>query len=269
MARFLLRLSYHGGPFRGFAANNDVRTVAGELDSALTQILQHRVVITCAGRTDAGVHALDQAVTFDTPNVISPNSLRASINGLCKPHIIVHAAARVDDRFDARHSCTGRSYLYRVLNRRIADPFRDELTWRVHGQLDLDAMHTAGAVLIGRHDFSSFCRAQYVVRPEGRMLKPRVRDLRSIHWDRVGDEVQLSIEASSFCQQMVRSIVGLSVDVGLGRIATTDVAGLLAAQDRRVIPRVAPPQGLFLRRVDYPGDTTMVDSVGFDDLDDG
>ncbi|MEM7096346.1 MAG: tRNA pseudouridine(38-40) synthase TruA [Actinomycetota bacterium] len=250
--RYLLRLSYHGGPFRGFAPNEGVPTVGGALCVALETIVRHPVSITCAGRTDAGVHATDQAVHFDTDVEVDPDGLRGSLNGLCKPHIAVRSIEQVADDFDARFSCTGRTYRYRLLNRRVPDPFRHEVTWRVDGELDIQAMNAAGAALVGTHDFSSFCRKQFADVDGAEVEKTRVRDLRRVAWTRAADEeVHLMISASSFCQQMVRSITGLCVDVGLGRVSVEGVPGILAAQDRTRVPRVAPPQGLFLERVDY------------------
>jgi len=252
MARYLLRLSYHGAPFRGFAPNDGVPTVGGTLRAALETVVQHVVPITCAGRTDAGVHALDQAVHFDTEQSVDGDALRGSLNGLCKPHIVVHSVEPVDDDFDARFSCTGRTYRYRVLNRRIPDPFRREYTWRVIGTLDIEAMNAAGQHLLGTHDFSSFCKRQFDTTQPEPVEKHRTRSLRSVAWTRAADdEVHLTIEASSFCQQMVRSITGLTVDVGLGRISVGDVVDVLEARDRLRVPRVAPPEGLFLFHVAY------------------
>lgn len=253
MGRYLLRLSYHGAPFHGFAPNDGVPTVAGALSEALATFLRHDVAITCAGRTDAGVHALDQVVHFDTDRDFEPSDLQRALNGLCKPHIVVSEVAAVDDDFDARFGCTGRTYRYRILNRFLTDPFRREVTWRVPGPLDVGAMNDAGAHLLGTHDFSSFCRRQIVNVASGQVEKSRTRDLRVVDWTReADDEVHLTISASAFCQQMVRSITGLCVDVGLGRQRAAAVPQVLAAKDRTAVPRVAPPHGLFLIKVTYP-----------------
>lgn len=252
MGRYAIRLSYHGGPFRGFAANEGVVTVGGTLRGALETYLQHEVPIVCAGRTDAGVHASEQVVHFDSEVDFDCDKIRGSLNQLCKPHIVVADVVPVDGEFDARFSATGRTYRYRILNRRVPDPFRHEFTWRVVGALNLEAMNAAGAQLVGTHDFSSFCRRQFVDVGEETIEKTRTRTLRSVEWSAApDDEVHLVISASSFCQQMVRSITGLCVDVGLGKAEIGDVAAILAAHDRTMVPRVAPPQGLFLERVDY------------------
>lgn len=247
-----MRLSYDGGPFRGFAENEGVTTVGGTLRAALEQVLQHDVPIVCAGRTDAGVHALDQVVSFDAYKPVDCEALRTSLNSMCKPHIVVNDVANVPDDFDARFSCTGRSYRYRILNRRLPDPFRKDYTWRVSLPLDVSLMQQAGQHLLGTHDFSSFCRRQFGTDGDETFEKPRTRTLRSVDWTvYAGDEIHLVISASAFCQQMVRSITGLSVEVGLGEIAVDEVPAILAARDRNRISRVAPPQGLFLLEATY------------------
>ncbi len=252
MARYRLQLSYDGRPFRGFAPNEGVPTVGGSLRDALEKVLQHSVPIVCAGRTDAGVHALVQVVSFDTDKPIILEALRTSLNSLCRPHIVVSDVQLVADDFDARFSCKGRSYRYRILNRRLPDPFRKDYTWRVSLPLDVDEMQAAGQLLLGTHDFSSFCRRQFDVFGDQRVEKPRTRTLRSVGWTRQpDDEIQLVIAASSFCQQMVRSITGMCVDVGLGVLAVSDVPSILEAKDRKAVQRVAPPHGLFLLQVTY------------------
>lgn len=252
MARYRLRLSYDGGPFHGFAPNPGVSTVGGVLRGALEQVLQHDVPIVCAGRTDAGVHALDQVVSFDTDREVVPEALRTSLNGLCKPHIVVSQVEPAADDFSARFSCTSRTYRYRLLNRRLPDPFRNDYTWRVSVPLDIDLMQQAATALLGHHDFSSFCRRQFDTSGDEPVEKPRTRELQAADWSRqADDELHLIIRATSFCQQMVRSITGLCVDVGLGSIAVADVPAILAAKDRTAVPRVAPPQGLYLLSLTY------------------
>ena len=122
MARYVIRLSYHGGPFRGFAANEGVPTVAALLRGALETSLQHDVPIVCAGRTDAGVHALDQVVHFDTDRAVDCDKLRGSLNSQCRPDVVVSEVVPASDDFDARFSATGRTYRYRILNQRLSDP---------------------------------------------------------------------------------------------------------------------------------------------------
>jgi len=244
--RYRMRLSYDGGPFRGFAINEGVPTVGGALRTALEQILQHDVPIVCAGRTDAGVHALDQVVSFDTDKPVDAEALRTSLNQMCRP-----------DDFSARFSCVRRAYRYRILNQRLPDPFRKDHTWRMSVPLDIDLMQQAGQHLLGSHDFSSFCRLQVDTSGEEPVERPRRRRIETLEWSPEADnEIHLNISANSFCQQMVRSITGLCVEIGLGPdardgLVPADVPAIVQAKDRNRVPRIAPPQGLYLLAVSY------------------
>ena len=249
-------VAYDGAPFHGFAINRDVRSVAGELTDALSLVLRTPVVLSCAGRTDKGVHAHGQVVSFDAPiDGVDLDAVVGSINQMCRPHIAMRDLRVADPGFDARFSATARIYRYRILNRDVPDPFRGATHWHVRPHLDLAAMRVAAVPLLGTHDFTSFCRKQFNADGQPKTLMRRV--LRA-EWRRVGpDGLELEIEASAFCQQMVRSIVGVLVDVGLGHRRASEVAGLLAARDRSQGARVAPPHGLMLwhvRFADEPDD---------------
>lgn len=246
MPRYALRVAYDGTGFRGFAPNLGVRTVAGELRSALGRILGAPPSLTCAGRTDAGVHASGQTVTFDADRTLDPYRLRMSLNGLCGPEIAVSLVTEVEATFDARFSCEGRIYRYTVLTGPVPDPLRRDRVWHVPYELDIETMRAASVQLLGTHDFSSFCRRKIITTREGEVEATRVRTLRRIDWSVDGVEMMMEIEASSFCQQMVRSITGLLVTVGRGALTVDDVVPILTARDRNEVPHVAPPQGLCL-----------------------
>ena len=252
LARMRLVVAYDGARFRGFAPNPGVKTVGGALTAALAKILRHAVVITCAGRTDAGVHAWGQVVTFDTSVArADPAGLQRSLNRLLGPEIVVREAAIAPGGFDARRSATGRRYRYTVLNRAVPDPFLARTAWHVGPPLDLAVMQLACDPLIGEHDFTSFCR-QPRPAPDGRESS-MVRTVRQARWSDLGDGVlRFDIESSSFCQQMVRSIVGTIVDMGLGKRRPGEMVAILRARDRSAAGRVAPPHGLCLWEVVYP-----------------
>jgi len=247
--RLRIDLAYDGSTFRGFAENRGVETVAGNLRAVLERVLRHPVRLTCAGRTDAGVHARDQVVTFDTTADPDPDRLRDSLNGMLGPRIAVAGVRVVPADFDARFSATGRTYRYTVLNRDFPDPFRSTTSWWVSDELDREAMAAACLPLLGEHDFRSFCR-----QPRNDPGATLVRKVFSAGWiEDPGDPSVLvfEISARAFCHQMVRSIVGTVVDVGRGRLAPDDVARILEARDRANLPQLAPPQGLVLWQVDY------------------
>ena len=255
--RFLV--AYDGTGFSGFAPNPGVKTVGGTLRASLERILRHQVPITCAGRTDAGVHAWGQVVTFDTSadGLDLPRLVR-SVNLMCAPSIVVREAAVVDEGFDARRSATARRYRYTVLNTPMANPLLLNRVWHVPDALDLNALRLGCDPLLGTHDFSSFCRIPKSPRraPEvpARDIEPpsMVREVRDARWHDLGDGLlRFDIEASSFCQQMVRAIVGTLVDMGLGKRTAGEMRGILEARTRSAASGVAPPHGLVLWEVCY------------------
>ena len=240
--RMRMTVAYDGSGFYGFAHNVGVPTVAGALSDALARVLGHRVDLACAGRTDRGVHARGQVVSFDADaRRADPLRLARSVNRMCGPAISVSSAGATLPDFDARRSCTGRVYRYRVLNAPVPDPLRAGFCWHVRHRIDLDAMRRAADCLVGEHDFSSFCRRN-PSRPEQSM----VRTVRRAVWWTEQDTAVFEIEARSFCHQMVRSLVALLVAVGTGRRRVEDVEAVLAARDRGAAPSPAPPQGLVL-----------------------
>lgn len=257
MTRVALWVAYDGTEFRGFAPNLGVPTVTAVLEEGLRTVLRSTPSLTCAGRTDAGVHGRWQVVTFDVADEVGLDlhGLERSLNGLCRPAVSVWHTAIVPETFDARFSAKSRTYRYTILNQRVPDPLRRHQAWHVWDVLDLERMNEAVALIIGTRDFSSFCRRKFVKTPAGDEVEaPRVRTLLRAEWTRsVSDpaELTLEIEATSFCQQMVRSIVGTCVDVGRNRLEVADMTRILAAQDRLAAGTVAPPQGLVLWHVAF------------------
>lgn len=252
--RVRLLVAYDGSGFHGFWPNEGVATVGGTLIEAVEQVLGRSVEMTCAGRTDTGVHAWGQVVTFDAPaDGLDLARLQSSVNKRCGPAVVIREAAEVDPDFDARGSATGRTYRYTVLNRPFPDPFLHATTWHVAQDLDLRAMGLACDPFIGSHDFSSFCRRPKVAAGQDPVsLTRRVDDAR---WVELEDGLlRFEITANAFCHQMVRSVVGLLVDVGRGRTRAGDVLGIIRAGDRQAAPSPAPPQGLCLWSVSYGGE---------------
>jgi len=241
-----LTVAYHGGGFRGMAAQPGQRTVAGVLGDAIGKVVRGPVVLEVAGRTDAGVHAWGQVVAFDAPagGPVDPDDLARRVNRQLAPEVVVRTASIADAGFDPRRSATGRRYRYTVLNRPLADPWLADTAWWVPAPLDVRAMQAGCDPLLGEHDFSSFCRKQGDA--------SLVREVREAEWLDLGEGVlRFDIEASSFCQQMVRALVGTLVDTGLGKRTAADVARALRARDRAAAGQVAPPHGLCLWEVTY------------------
>jgi tRNA pseudouridine38-40 synthase len=267
-----LLVAYDGTDFRGFAESPRVATVMGTLRATLEQILQTELDLSAAGRTDAGVHGWGQVVTGHFPATSDLTRLQRSVNRMCAPSIAIRSAQWVDDGFDARFSATSRAYRYDVWNDPQPNPLVARTSWHIAEPLDLDVMNRGAAHLVGQHDFASFCRRPKV--PEGQPEKSLVRVLQHAEWHPVAPDdpparvspasgtpapgtpaslLRFEIAASSFCHQMVRSIVGTLVDVGRGRRRPESIPATLAALDRSAAGPVAPPHGLVLWHVGYDG----------------
>jgi len=241
-----MTVAYDGRGFHGFAVQDAVKTVGGTLAKAIGKVLGHRVELTCAGRTDRGVHAWGQVVSFDAEEFgLDLAALQRSLNRMLGPAVVVRAAEKAPSDFDARFSAKARRYRYTVLNRPVPDPFLAGFSWHVERPLDCRALALSCDPIIGEHDFSSFCR---LPNDEASLVR-RVHDAR---WVDVGDGVlRFEIEAAAFCHQMVRSLVGTMVDIGRGRKRAGELAGILRATDRSAAGQPAPPHGLCLWEVLY------------------
>ncbi len=265
--RWRLRVAYDGSAFHGFAAQAGQRTVGGVLGEALGRVIRAPVSLTCAGRTDSGVHATDQVVHFDIPAGaaagLDPAAVLKSCNSQLAPSVAVLEAGPVGADFDARRSATARRYRYLVVNAPVADPLLAGLAWHVADPLDLRSMAATADALLGEHDFRAFCRRVPGTSAEEPILR-RVTDTRwtEVSADRapgptpalvpaVGRLLAFEIEANAFCHQMVRSLVGTLVDVGRGRKRASDMVWVLRSADRRQASQPAPPHGLTLVAVSY------------------
>ena len=247
-------MAYHGARFRGFAPNQGVRTVMGDLTGAIERVVRQPVDLSMSGRTDAGVHGWGQVVSGDLPADIDLDGLTRRVNKMCGPDIAVRSLEWAEPDFDARFSATWRQYRYHVWNDPAPNPLLGEIAWHVARPLALDAMRAAAHDLLGEHDFTSFCRQPKV--DDDHPVPSMIRIVHQADWSRIDDSPMLRFEvrASAFCHQMVRSIVGTTVDVGLGRLPRTCIPGILKALDRSRAGRVARPEGLVLWAVGYDGE---------------
>jgi tRNA pseudouridine38-40 synthase len=249
--RVRMTVAYIGTGYHGFAAQKSgVTTVAGTLGEAIRKVLGVPVEITCAGRTDAGVHAWGQVVSFDAPADADLLALQRSLNKMLGPSIVVRSCEPGPDGFDARRWAVGRSYRYTVVNRPVPDPFLAPMAWHIEEPLDVRAMQLACDPLIGEHDFTSFCKKP----PSSTIGAPpsMVRRVRDARWTELGEDVlRFEIEASAFCHQMVRSVVGTMIAVGRGKKKAGDMAWIIRSQDRSLAASPAPAHGLVLWSVTY------------------
>jgi tRNA pseudouridine38-40 synthase len=241
-----LDLAYDGTGFRGWAAQRDpaVRTVEGTLSALLERTLGERVRLAVAGRTDAGVHARGQVASFVTSSSRRPEQIQAFLNGELAPEVVVSRAAIVPDGFHARFSATAREDRDVIRTGEVADPFTGRFEWHRPGDLHAPSMRAAARLLVGEHDFTSFCRHPVVG-------KPTVRRLERVTVTRDGEWVVLGFRANAFLHQMVRSLVGTLVRVGEGKLRPDVIAEILAARDHAAAGQLAPARGLTLQRVVY------------------
>jgi tRNA pseudouridine38-40 synthase len=252
----VMTVAYDGAGLHGFARQDGLQTVQGRLEEALQTVL-HRVVTTVgAGRTDAGVHALGQVVSFESaPEDPDPQALLRSVGALAGRGIVVTAVRQAARGFSARHSAVAREYRYRIVPGPVAPVFLRDVSWWRKGTLDLPAMRAGAACLLGEHDFRSFCVA---VSAEG---KRTVRDIELIAIEpevELGEHcVVIRVVGRSFLHSMVRIVAGSLVEVGLGRRPPAWIGEALAARDRAAAGPTAPAQGLTLWHVAYPDELCL------------
>lgn len=245
MPRYKLTLEYDGGPFAGWQRQDDVPTVQGVLEAAAEAINGAPVTAHAAGRTDAGVHALGQVAHVDLEKDFPTHTVRDALNQHMRPHpVAVLEAERVGEDFHARFSAKKRHYLYRLVDRRPPLTLDKGHVWRVPYRLDAEAMHQAAQVLVGQHDFTTFRDSQC-------QADSPVKTLEAISVSRVGAEIHLTCRAISFLHRQVRSMTGSLVEVGSGKWSARDLRAVLDAADRQRCGPVAPPDGLYLTKVDY------------------
>lgn len=239
-----LTLAYDGTEFRGWARQRGQRTVQGVLEDALQRFLRDVPKLSAAGRTDAGVHARGQVVSFEWAGELDVVRLQRALNSMLAPEVVVTDARFAPGGFDARRSATAREYRYRIDIGPVPDPFTARYVWHRPGELAISRMRAAARHLVGEYDFASFCRAP----KDG---SSTVRRLERLAVSRSGDRVEVTARANGFLHQMVRALVGTLVAVGEGRIDPEEVPAILAAKDRAGAGRVAPAHGLTLEEVLY------------------
>ena len=244
-----LGLVYEGTRYHGFGVQPGQPTIQEVLEKALAACLGERIRVTAAGRTDAGVHATGQVVSFATGGRLQVDALIRAINaGLPEDVWVTWADDEVPDGFDARRSALRRHYRYCIWNRPDPDIWRRRWTWHVPDRLDERAMDRTAAGLVGRRDFGAFA-GQLAREPADRTT---VRTVERAAWWRDGPILNFEITADAFLRHMVRGLVGTLVLVGRGRLNQAQFAGIVAAADRRLAGPNAPRQGLTLVGVDYP-----------------
>ena len=248
MPRYRLDIEYDGSAYAGWQWQADQPSVQAAIEQAFLSFCGEKVSLRGAGRTDAGVHATGQVAHVDLEKEWSTQKVRDAVNAhlqVAKETVAITAVSLAPDGFDARFSATGRHYLYRIVNRRAPLTLEQKKAWWVPKRLDAGAMQDAAQLLIGKHDFTTFRSTQC------QAVSP-VRTLDRLDVTRTGDAIEVRASARSFLHNQVRSMVGSLKRVGEGGWTAADLKKALAARDRAACGQVAPPDGLYLIKVDYP-----------------
>ena len=244
MQNYKLTIAYDGTNYHGWQMQANARTIQGEMTRVLS-LLDHRpVTLHGAGRTDAGVHAEGQVANVFLEREFAPHSLREAINGNLDRDLRVMNVELADDTFEARFSAKSKTYRYTICAAPVLNPFDLRFAYHHRGELDVEAMQRAAALLIGRHDFSAFTIAALDI-------SDRVRTLTRLDVEARGERIQVTATAEGFLRYMVRTIAGTLIDVGRGRRSVMSVGEALASRDRNQSGATAPAHGLTLVRVDY------------------
>jgi tRNA pseudouridine38-40 synthase len=245
MMRIALGVEYEGTHYHGWQDQGNIPTIQRSLETALSKVANQPVQITCAGRTDRGVHATGQVIHFDTQTVRKPDAWVLGANSYLPPDVSVRWVKIIDENFHARFSAISRHYQYVIYNHAIRPSIsRSVVTWH-YRELDVERMAEATKYLLGEHDFSSFCATNY----QSRTAK---RDIRFLTVSRKNNLIVVDIVANSFLQHMVRNIVGVLMEVGEGKRSPYWCKEVLDAKNRTVAGETAPPHGLYLVQVAYP-----------------
>lgn len=239
-----LILEYDGTAYAGWQRQPDQPTIQEAVEAAILGVTQVNLPVIGAGRTDSGVHALGQVASFRIDRNMTPREWTRALNAHLPESIVVRSVTLTPDTFHARRSAKGKLYEYRILNRPERPAVERDYCWHIHQPLDDAAMNQAGLALIGSQDFSSF------------QTQPTDNDDPICHLQRFtvfreGDRLRIEVYADRFLKQMIRSIVGTIVEVGLNRRTPDSLKTIVDARDRSAAGKTAPPQGLFLVRVDY------------------
>ena len=246
MKNIALRLRYDGSRYHGWQVQKNAITVAQTMEEALAKVCGERVKLTGCGRTDAGVHALRYCANFHSDCTVPVDRMPLAVNSRLPDDIAVVDAVEVPDDFNAIGSCVKKEYVYKILNRRIPDPFLADRVCFYPQRLDISLMQAAARAFEGTHDFKA-------VRSEGTQTKTTVR---TVYWCRAekdGDLITVSICANGFLYNMCRAMVGTMVYASYGKLIPEEIPALLEKRDRRLTGPSMPPQGLYLNRVWYDG----------------
>jgi len=244
MRKIKLTISYDGSRYKGWQLQENGLTVQEELEKSIKKVFGKHHRVHAASRTDAGAHAMAQAVHFNTSSKIPTEKIVPALNKALPDDIAVTRAEEAERDFHARFDASGKLYRYHILNCRERDPFREKYSWRVSYKLDVPLMRREAAFLIGRHDFKSF-------QARDKRERASVRKLTRLDVKKRGKDLEIEIEADGFLYNMVRNIVGTLIEIGRGYLPPGSMKKILKSRDRAQAGPTAPAKGLFLVEVKY------------------
>jgi tRNA pseudouridine38-40 synthase len=240
----MLIVAYDGTNYSGWQVQPHADTIEGQLNRALSALLQEEIIVTGASRTDAGVHSMGNVAVFDTESRIPAEKLALAINTRLPEDIIVQKSMEVRGDFHPRKCDCVKTYEYRIYTGRMENPQLVRYTWHRYGALDVDAMRRAGQFLVGEHDFTSFCAV-------ASDALSKVRTIYSVDVEEQGAVLTIRVRGNGFLYNMVRIIAGTLLGVGIGRISPEDIPGILEGRDRRLAGTTAPAKGLTQMEIAY------------------
>lgn len=241
--RYFLDISYKGTNYHGWQIQPNAHTVQAELEGALTKLFRTPTQLTGSGRTDTGVHALQQVAHFDAQELMPPEQIAFKLNAMLPNDVVVKTCCEVQPTAHARFDAIERGYIYRIKTER--SPFDAHEWLYIRHKLDMDLLNEASQTLVGTHDFESFSKVKTEV-------NHFICDLRVAKWERNKDELVFHVRADRFLRGMIRALVGTLIEVGRGKLSVEEFVAIREAKDRRQAGKAASPDGLYLNKVEYP-----------------
>lgn len=247
MKNFKLTIAYDGAKYKGWqklGGDDADKTVQGKVEAVLSKCFSRTIEVNGASRTDAGVHAYEQIANFKVKSQVHPREIALYLRTYLPEDISIKNVQEVDEQFHARFNAKSKTYVYQIWSSEVLDPFKRKYVWHIAKKLDLEAMNIAAKAFIGTHDFTTFTNAKS-------KKKSMERTIQDIEIQKEGGMLTIRITGDGFLHNMVRKMVGMLVEVGLGEIRPERVAEAVEAKDRALNSPLAPAQGLFLEKIKY------------------
>ncbi|MBQ2898028.1 MAG: tRNA pseudouridine(38-40) synthase TruA [Clostridia bacterium] len=244
MKNIALTLMYDGSNYFGYQRQTGFLTIQQVVEECISKITKEKITVSGCGRTDSGVHALNYVLSFKTNSQMPVDKYPVALNSILPNDISVKSAKEVSDDFDGRFSVKQKTYIYKIHNSEIPNPFVQNYAYHYKYKLDLEKMKEAAKYIVGTHDFKCFMAS-------GAQVKTTVRTVYELTFEQNGDDIQMSITSNGFLYNMVRIIAGTLMYVGGGKLNPQDVKNIIESKDRRLAGITAPPQGLYLKSVEY------------------